>query len=572
MGTPQSSQSTPPDTLPANFAGWDKPPDTLPANFSGWDQQPAKPTTTWQEFKSRMPGLSDIGKALTPDVPQTFGDALKQGLKASLGPAPIIAKAVGSMGKEAVRGVKGVFSGDPTEQAEAGLHLASAMNPFSAPVTDQMSQQGLGTKQANATGLVGAGTLAAGEVAGNVLPKTAGVLRTAGKYMEDNAEAAGKFMEHPIQSTLRVGTKAAIKTAGRTLQDIAGPADTAEGSAAAAPQAAQPNASPAPSVKPSTLEPANYLTFHGAEDGETAALMQLTHTGGQGLRAIAQARGLKIPAAADNVQIINRIKGDLSPEEIQSFADAAEQRAQTKQQSLATLNPDIVQANKGVAQKLYDEADKMQAAGESPYRIRAWRTAAEAIETRPTPVTDILGDPSALRSIRGVDKRMALHIQEVTGTTQNVPVAQSQSPYVQAAKNGLPNGATDAHVQQTADVLADHDEWTAEALQKQIDQIQARKASVQSTGVNDMASAPQGGHAGGGTVSVEELNRPGTNFVINKGNQVTYQGKSFAPESTPPGGAHVTVLPNGQFRVNAGTLTPQQGLALKRTLFELSKK
>lgn len=31
-------QTTPPDTLPANFSSWDHPPDSLPANFSNWDK------------------------------------------------------------------------------------------------------------------------------------------------------------------------------------------------------------------------------------------------------------------------------------------------------------------------------------------------------------------------------------------------------------------------------------------------------------------------------------------------------------------------------------------------------
>lgn len=180
-------------------------------------------------------------------------------------------------------------------------------------------------------------------------------------------------------------------------------------------ETAPPEQKPAPNVRGSQLEPAGYLTLHGAEDGETASLMQLAHTGGQTLRNIAKARGLKIPASADNVQIIEKIHDDLSPQEISAFNDAAQGKNAERSASLQNTDPATVADNKEVAQKLYSKADEMQTNGESPYRIRAWRTAAENIETRPTSVKDILGDVNALKQIKGIDSRMAQHIQEVTG-------------------------------------------------------------------------------------------------------------------------------------------------------------
>jgi len=102
----------------------------------------------------------------------------------------------------------------------------------------------------------------------------------------------------------------------------------------------------------------------------------------------------------------------------------------------------------------------------------------------------------------------------------------------------------------------------AAQLRAQIDAINAKPLR----GVTQPQSAPQGGHAGNAVSSVEELNRPGLNYTISKGNQVGNQGKSFAPESTPSGGVHVTVLPDGSFRVNAGSMTPAQEAALRRTL------
>lgn len=77
----------------------------------------------------------------------------------------------------------------------------------------------------------------------------------------------------------------------------------------------------------------------------------------------------------------------------------------------------------------------------------------------------------------------------------------------------------------------------------------------------------QGGHAGNGVVSEEEISRPGRNYVVSKGGNLTYHGKQFAPESIGANQTHVTVLPNGEFRVNAGQeLNPTQRLSLKRAL------
>ena len=89
---------------------------------------------------------------------------------------------------------------------------------------------------------------------------------------------------------------------------------------------------------------------------------------------------------------------------------------------------------------------------------------------------------------------------------------------------------------------------------------------VMNTIKRDQNMPKQGGHAGGGVSSEEELARPGTNYVVSKQGKLTYHGKSFAPEETPTGGAHVTVLPDGKFRVNDGTLSPTMETALKNGL------
>lgn len=66
--------------------------------------------------------------------------------------------------------------------------------------------------------------------------------------------------------------------------------------------------------------------------------------------------------------------------------------------------------------------------------------------------------------------------------------------------------------------------------------------------------------------SVEELSRPGKHYVVGKMGDLTYHGKSFAPEATPTGKAHVTVLPDGTLRVNEGHLTQTGRAALNKAV------
>lgn len=160
--------------------------------------------TTWHAFKSLIPGAADLfhatglpanseeaGKMMAQDQQKSFGQRL-----ADVSPLSALKAAASvpvSMAKETGRGVKGVFTGDPT----AGLHLASGMNPFAAPVVSSMTEQGLGTPEANATGALGAGTLAAGLTAskiGQALPSRA----NAGAALEEVKSAAGNI---PINTT-----------------------------------------------------------------------------------------------------------------------------------------------------------------------------------------------------------------------------------------------------------------------------------------------------------------------------------------------------------------------------------
>lgn len=81
-------------------------------------------------------------------------------------------------------------------------------------------------------------------------------------------------------------------------------------------------------------------------------------------------------------------------------------------------------------------------------------------------------------------------------------------------------------------------------------------------GIIPIATAPQGGHAGGGVASVEELNRSGRFVAINpKNGAVTDQGK--VPDFRE-GVTGYQVHPNGKIELKAGTETPATKLAAQK--------
>lgn len=146
-----------------------------------------------------------------------------------------------------------------------------------------------------------------------------------------------------------------------------------------------------------------------------------------------------------------------------------------------------------------------------------------------------------------------------------VPQHQRQMGRFAAPPEQTPQTAQQRIFGNEEPTLPTDDDDLMSKLQKSVDLAKASKGGN--------GTAPQGGHAGNGVTSVEELNRSGTNYTVSKGGQVSYHGKSFAPESTPNGASHVTVLSDGSFRINAGqTLTPGQELALKNALKKLNRR
>jgi DNA polymerase (family 10) len=71
-----------------------------------------------------------------------------------------------------------------------------------------------------------------------------------------------------------------------------------------------------------------------------------------------------------------------------------------------------------IAQTLSDYAALLDIQGESPFRVRAYRQAAQTIEELAQPVAQLLREGGDLTALPGVGDRMAAHIQEIieTGT------------------------------------------------------------------------------------------------------------------------------------------------------------
>ncbi len=69
--------------------------------------------------------------------------------------------------------------------------------------------------------------------------------------------------------------------------------------------------------------------------------------------------------------------------------------------------------NKTVAGIFYETADLMEIRGDDPFRVRSYRRAAEALESLPTPIAELVDDVKKLLAIPGIGKAMAGHLQEL---------------------------------------------------------------------------------------------------------------------------------------------------------------
>ena len=70
--------------------------------------------------------------------------------------------------------------------------------------------------------------------------------------------------------------------------------------------------------------------------------------------------------------------------------------------------------NAAIARALTEIADLLEIRGDNPFRIRAYRTAADTVAAEPTPVSAL--DEAALRELPGVGRDLALRIRELCAT------------------------------------------------------------------------------------------------------------------------------------------------------------
>jgi len=71
--------------------------------------------------------------------------------------------------------------------------------------------------------------------------------------------------------------------------------------------------------------------------------------------------------------------------------------------------------NKAIAGILYETADLLEIDGQDSFRIRSYRTAAQAIEALPHQIADIITEPKKLLEVPGIGKSMLGHLQQILG-------------------------------------------------------------------------------------------------------------------------------------------------------------
>jgi DNA polymerase (family X) len=69
--------------------------------------------------------------------------------------------------------------------------------------------------------------------------------------------------------------------------------------------------------------------------------------------------------------------------------------------------------NKTIAGLLYETADLMEVDAQDSFRVRSYRRAAEAIESLPQPIWELIPEPKKLLEIPGIGKGMCAHLKEL---------------------------------------------------------------------------------------------------------------------------------------------------------------
>jgi len=69
--------------------------------------------------------------------------------------------------------------------------------------------------------------------------------------------------------------------------------------------------------------------------------------------------------------------------------------------------------NKSIAGILYETADLLEIDGQDSFRIRSYRNAAEAIESLPQQISEIISEPKRVLAVPGIGKGMLINLQEM---------------------------------------------------------------------------------------------------------------------------------------------------------------
>src|ERR1700736_6253240 len=67
--------------------------------------------------------------------------------------------------------------------------------------------------------------------------------------------------------------------------------------------------------------------------------------------------------------------------------------------------------NRAIATLLYETADLLEIDGQDSFRVRSYRNAAEAIESLPQQVADLISEPKKLLAVQGIGKGMLANLQ-----------------------------------------------------------------------------------------------------------------------------------------------------------------
>ena len=219
--------STAPQTLPANFNGWDapaapaKPPATLPANFSGWDEQKSAQAPApglWDKVKSFFADDS-LAKEARANYDKVHGNVGMPGASEGAGLMEGLAEYDKASGGEVAGGVHDILQGNVAKglhriisgTGNAAAPVAALVGPASvaaAPLTTGLSVGGglVGSKAARAGATALGATPDQANLAGDVGGFAGGYAGAKLPALAGKAALLGRTPQEAYQSALKPST------------------------------------------------------------------------------------------------------------------------------------------------------------------------------------------------------------------------------------------------------------------------------------------------------------------------------------------------------------------------------